>query len=222
VIVFDWYETSRENTKNSERLRRQTRCIGREINFEINTKIIFSQDKFLSNPSNKSKLINMVCENFYTANILTKIANDDADELIISIALDMHATHKNVIIVGEDIDLLVIMTQRAAGKNLFFLKPGREALPKKMYDSNSFAYPDLKCLIAFMHAFGGCDTTSAFFKHGKSKIVKILQNDTEIRSLAIVFNDPEATPQNIANVGNKIIAKLYSLKKENHALNTLR
>jgi len=70
VIVFDGYKTSYENTKSFERLRRQTKYIGREINFELNTKIIFSQDKFLSNPSNKSKLINMVCENFYTANIL--------------------------------------------------------------------------------------------------------------------------------------------------------
>ena len=39
--------------------------------------------------------------------------------------------------------------------------------------------PDIKELLPFVHAFSGCDTTSAIFGHGKPKLLKLLKGKSE-------------------------------------------
>ena len=39
---------------------------------------------------------------------------------------------------------------------------------------------DVKVLLPFVHAFSGCDTTSAIFGHGKTKLLKLLKGLYEI------------------------------------------
>ena len=100
----------------------------------------------------------------------------DADFLIVS-AAEKCSVSGTTWIIGEDIDLLVILTQHAPINTVYFLKPGKENVNDCIYGSNSFKYLKVKKLIGFLHAFTGCDTTSGFFKQGENKLIKTFSND---------------------------------------------
>lgn len=218
-IVFDGY--SKTGTKTG-----QLRNVGTDLNFDLNTIITFSQEKVLSSDKNKENLIKLLCEEFHKVGCITKTANEAADSLIIETAITSKTNDNNVVIVGEDVDLLVLLTQLAPlDSNIYFLKPNRgntELEKQQVYCNNSFKYKELKKYILFLHAFTGCDTTSCFYKQGKNKLIKLFLNDYNLQKLAEKFYDVNASQSEIENCGNKIIAALYSTKKESQILQELR
>ena len=118
----------------------------------------------MSRNKNKKKLIELLCEEFEKEKCSAVVAEEDADFLI-----------------GEDIDLLVILTQYASINTVYFFKSGKGNVNDCIYDSNSFKYLKVKKLIGFLHAFTGCDTTSCFFKQGKNKLIKTLSDDVVLQ-----------------------------------------
>ena len=68
---------------------------------------IFKQ-QFLANTHNKSRFISMLCEKFTTANISVKQADNDADVLIIETTIKQFSRINTTIVVGEDVDLLIL------------------------------------------------------------------------------------------------------------------
>lgn len=68
-------------------------------------------------------------------------------------------------IVGEDIDLLVLLIALAPQeRNIYFLKPGKGKAERKIYCSRTLqSHGGLRDRILFGHAFSGCDTTSCLF-----------------------------------------------------------
>lgn len=135
-VVFDGYPDSAtsSSTKSIERIRKR-KNVGREIHFDQSTKITFSQEKFLSNENNKKNLITYLREEFNAAGIRSRQAEEDADVLIVKTATELSASEeKNVVIVGEDVDLLVILTQLAfENPRVFYLKPSRGKVPQKVF-----------------------------------------------------------------------------------------
>lgn len=98
-------------------------------------------------------------------NIFTCQAESDADKLIVDTAINLKT--KNVVIVSEDIDVLVILTALVdEDREIYFLKPSRGKVQQKIFSSKSLenSFPKCKEHILFLHAFTGCDTTSTFFK----------------------------------------------------------
>ena len=77
-----------------------------------------------------------------------------------------------------------------------------------MYTANSLSNPKLQNLIAFMHAFTGCNTTSAFYNQGKTKIIKSLLSNSELVEKVEVFNTANAVKNDIISVGNYMIMAL--------------
>ncbi|XP_043269016.1 uncharacterized protein Nepl16 isoform X1 [Venturia canescens] len=218
-IVFDGYPDDETlTTKSVERSRRKMKNIGREIAFEENT-IITNQKEFLSNEKNKSKIIDLISKTLNTAGFRTKIAPEDADRLIVVTAIENSRmnTETTVIIVGEDIDLLVIFSQLATNmENIYFCKEGKNE-KHQFYGSNSFKYDKLQNIVAFIHAFCGCDTTSCFYKLGKSKLIEAFSSETEIVTLlelASVFYHENASHDKIAESAFDLIRKMYCTKTE--------
>ena len=85
-----------------------------------------NQQQFLVDTHNKSRFILMLCEKFTAANILVKQADNDADVLIIETAIEQSNTTNTTIVVGEDVDLLVLLTARTPIDTIiYFLKPGK-------------------------------------------------------------------------------------------------
>lgn len=138
--------------------------------FFENTPVFMNQEKFLSNYENKSKFIAQLKVQLEKQSIYCYQNEGEADELIVDIATQQ-ASDLQTVIVAEDVDILVILTARAKEeKEIYFLKLGKQNAPTVIYSSKSFktSYPNSNKLIAFSHAFTGCDTVSAFYNKGKN------------------------------------------------------
>lgn len=71
-----------------------------------------------------------------------------------------------------------------------------------------------KNIVAFLHCFSGCDTTSSFAEKGKKTIVKSLLANQNLSNLAEIFYRKDADKQTIAENGLKLIASIYKCKKK--------
>lgn len=87
-----------------------------------------AQDLPLSNEKNEARLICLLSKHFTTGSqVKVSQAEDDADTLIVNEAISLpRGTKKQVVIVGEDIDLLVLMIALTpASSDVLLLKPGK-------------------------------------------------------------------------------------------------
>ena len=80
---------------------------------------------------------------------------------------------------------------------------------------------DIRKYITLIHAFGGCDTTSATFSQGKLSILKLIERSKVARELADVFLTQSGTPEVIAAAGQKLFVILYG-GKDSDSLSYLR
>ncbi|KAJ8666634.1 hypothetical protein QAD02_008296 [Eretmocerus hayati] len=218
-VVFDGYpEDCSNSTKFYVRVRRGTKNVGVEVQLSRDTPVNDKQSTFLSNEKKKTRLIQILAQELQKENMHVLIAEEDADVLLVQTALDLAKSDemKNVIVVGEDVDLLVIMNQVATAQtNLYLLKPksssaatGKSTVDR-IYNSSCFKNPELQSHVAFMHAFSGCDTTAPMFKQGKSKLSKIMSQFNELRELAEYSKNKAADRDVIVDSGCKIVACMY-------------
>ena len=100
---------------------------------------------------------------------------EDAVVLIVQTAIEKSNSEVMSLIIGEDIDLLIILSQLSSNKkhNVYQLKYNQAANKYVYYSPDRANYPSLNSVVAFLHAFSGCDTTSSFFKVGKTKIFEL-------------------------------------------------
>ena len=217
IIFVGYPENKEKSTKTEERQRRQSHfCM--TINFELHMQATVSQENFFSNENNKKRFITKLIAKLQAAGYRTKQAYEDADLLIVQTAIDVTTEEKPAVIIAEDVDILVILSQLFPNdKKVYLFKPSKGDVGDKLYNSNNFIYPDLKHLLGFIHAFTGCDTTSAFYLQGKQKIIKLLHDDNDLLQKSLIYNSVDANKETIAEVGSKIIAAMYSrtLKKLN-------
>jgi hypothetical protein len=77
-----------------------------------------------------------------------------------------------------------------------------------------------------MHAFNGCDTTSALFNKGKMKFINVLRKNPDLTEIIQVFKNPNADPEIIAKAGERVLLELYSYSnvksKKSMSLNNYR
>lgn len=224
VVIFDGYpDEACESTKRIERLRRAQRKQSAAISFTESMVPTVSLESFLANSKNKSRLISMLMEKFDDAKIDSQQAVEDADILIITTALMLAPSNEYVTVVGEDIDLLVILIGLCSPdiKNVFFLKPGKGKVSQTLYNPHLAADKTLSDHILFLHAMSGCDTTSALFNQGKLKFLKVLQKNNDLQPVIDAFKDPHAHQDEIAEAGNVFLMALYG-KGHETSLNDLR
>ena len=213
AVVFDGYseDIQKRSTKAAERLRRSMKMSAPETIFHETMKVTVTKDKFLANEKNKLRMITMLKQKLKTANCMVQQHQEDADTLIVTTALEISQDYKKVYIVGEDIDLLIILTGLAEPQHdkVFFMKPGKGRSARSLYSTQSLKEPSLGGHILFCHAFGGCDTASALFNQGKIKIADILLKKPKLQDRTAVFMDPNAEPLEIEKAGEKMLVALY-------------
>lgn len=108
------------------------------------------------------------------AGVTVKQAEEDADVLIVTTAIAMCSTFDAVFIIGEDVDLLILLTALApAYSNIYLRKPGRGNTAERLYSAHSLKHKEVAENILFLHAFSGCDATSALFNQGKKSFVRL-------------------------------------------------
>ncbi|GBO27950.1 hypothetical protein AVEN_217997-1 [Araneus ventricosus] len=114
------------------------------------------------------------------ANVTVKQAVEEADVLIVETAVSVKSQYDNIFVVGENIVFLVLLTGLAPMKdNLYFRKCGKGRTSDVLYSTKSFKYKFCR-MILFIHAFSGCNTTSALFGHGKTKFCSLLEKNRHL------------------------------------------
>ena len=218
-IVFDGYPEE-PGTKSYERARRASKHFSPDIEFSLNDKIVHNPEDFLSNNKNKNKLVTHIMQKCRSLPINLKIevsqAEEDADALIVHTAIEKSNHFGKCLILGEDTDLLILITQLAENKkNIFLKKPSKVSREYTLYSSESFTFDDdLKKIALFCHAMCGCDSTSSFFNIGKTKIFQLLSKKKceVLRNALEIFNNPDADRNRLYEVGYDLIKKIYSSK----------
>lgn len=223
VIVFDGYSVNTGNTKQAEQQRRGLTHTCADVHFDENMTATVAQEKFLANSKNKERLITMLAEKMTNEGYMTKQAVDDADSLIIQTAIEMSSAH-HVTVIGEDVDLLILLVALApVGRNIHFVKPGKGNVERKTFSSRDLQVTTgLKSTILFLHAFGGCDTTSCFFRKGKLKCFKLMKDQPFLREVAETFNNADAMHEEIALAGQRFVLSLYGAPITETSLNKHR
>ncbi|GBO38818.1 hypothetical protein AVEN_274190-1 [Araneus ventricosus] len=216
IIVFDGYSDYMKNIKVAEQHRRTTKISSSsDVLFDRFMTVPTNQQQFLANTHNKSRFISVLSEKLKAADIFVKQANNDADVLIIETALEKFNTN-TTIVVGEYVDLLIIPTARTpTDRIIYFLKPGKAQIETKMYLSQSFtSYPKCQAHILFLHAITGYDTTSAFFKRGKTKVLKFFENRHDLIDCAEVFTNIGSSPDIILTNEIRFVLAVYGAPKK--------
>jgi hypothetical protein len=204
VVVFDGYNGP--STKYMAHQKR-TKAVGREILFTNDMKINFTKEEFLSNQDNKQKFLKEL------GKIVVKHADGDADFKIITTALEC-AINKNVAVVSEDTDLLILLIHycKEFNHNMYMKseskskKCGKTWNIKKIQDSLG---KELCSSILFCHAFLGCDTTSKPFWKRKSTTLKLQNTNSDFKILSKVFYDSDSTKQNIDSAEENVMCIIY-------------
>lgn len=165
----------------------------------------------------------MLKQKMEQAAIEVKQAEEDADVLIVNTAISLAATFKNVFVVGEDIDLLVLLTALSPPQsNIYLLKPGRGKTAERQYSTNSFKYKKASNNIIFLHAFSGCDTTSSLFNKGKMKLCSLVEKNAQLDAIIGVYKDKEARAEEIEDAGARFLVTLYGGDMDKESLEDIR
>lgn len=115
IVVFDGY------TDNSRNIKAEVYSVPFEVIFNKTMKVPMSQEKFLSNRSNKNRFISTLRQKLENVNISSKQAQDDDDVLIIETAVEQSYIKK--IVVGEDlISWFLLIARTPSNETIFFLK----------------------------------------------------------------------------------------------------
>ncbi|GBL91777.1 hypothetical protein AVEN_71412-1 [Araneus ventricosus] len=114
----------------------------------------------------------------------------------------------SIFVVGENIDLLVLMGLAPMKEYLYFRKCEKGRTPDVLCSTKSFKYKFSR-MILFIHAFSGCDTTSALFGHGKTKFCSVLEKNRYLEENMQVFFNSEAAIDRVAKAGETFLIHLY-------------
>ncbi|GBM68342.1 hypothetical protein AVEN_138182-1 [Araneus ventricosus] len=149
---------------------------------------------------------------------LSVITVEDADVDIVMTAINKINTSFNVMVVGSDTDLIVLLIALSPGqKNIYFCKEKSGAIHSTvLYKIETLIekYKNSRQLLLFPHSLTGCDTTSCFYGIGKMKAMKMLQSP-ESYSWAEVFLDDSASKEELLAAGKKFVwaEKIFYVKR---------
>lgn len=171
-------------------------------------------------PTSDVDVILMLVEKFENEGFVVKQTTEDADTLIVTTTIDISVTDE-VVVIGEDIDLLVLLIALAPEeRNIHFLKPEKGKIHRRIYYSRYLQSADgLRDKILFAHAFSGCDTTSCLYQKGNVKFFKLISDRTDLHDAVKIFNAPDATYDDVTKAGEQFFLSVYGAPKTETSLN---
>lgn len=213
TVVFDGYE--RGNTKDEEHLRRSRSTTNIEVKVEDSIHVNINQSEFLANAKNKVGLISLLTVHLQRSGCTVHQASGDADLLIVLTAIDEGKKGFNACVIGDDTDLLVLLTVHAPSENkLKMVVPKKGNQQEKVYTISDIQRDigDMKGVLLAIYAFTGCDTVSAIYKKGKITPYRKVEADNILRTKLLVFNDPKADPSAVADAGKHFLLSMFGAK----------
>ena len=110
---------------------------------------------------------------------IVHIADGDADVMIVTCALQYAHEESDVNVVADDTDVLVLLMYhwKQNMADIYFLSEVKKNMMVwKICDLVTKAGEVITSHLLFLHAWTGCDTTSATFGHGKTSMLKKSNN----------------------------------------------
>ena len=150
------------------------------------------QQAFFSNEKNKTNFICLLTMHLRSTGHQVEVSCGDADTLIVSSALEFAWNGQTV--VAEDTDVLIMLVYHWINcmEDIFIRKESRLSTPGEMIsmkDATSSIPVVIQRHILLIHAWSGCDTTSATFGHGKMYLMKMLNRVPEVQNLSTIVSD---------------------------------
>ena len=194
-----------------------------DIIFTRNTSLSkYRQKEFLNNRRNKTEFISLLQTKFHIAGIACSQSQGDADYLTASTALAI-ADNADipVVLVGTDTDLLILLVAIASIDQNIYMQFNSEQL-YKIKNMQAKLATSVKSHILIAHAITGCDTVSALYSMGKKKIVTVISDNDKDYSFLDVFKKVDATKDEVAHAGEKLLLAVYGANGSDYSLNKLR
>jgi hypothetical protein len=226
-IIFDGYEDS-QSIKDHEHKRRQTGKTCANINITLSTKSHSDKVTFLSNETNKKQFIKLLSNHLREAGHHVQESIGDADTNIVATTICLAKTD-HVTVVADDTDVLILLLYHWTS-NMVDIHFRSEA--SKVKGSHGVKIINIRSVVndlnqsilgnlLAIHAWGGCDTTSAIFGHGKTKIMKLAEKSVCVRKALQVIQKVDATENEVISSGQDIFVAVYGGRKD-ESLNRLR
>ena len=156
--------------------------------------------------------------------IMTHQAEADADNLIVSTAIEYSHIGPGVDVVCKDVDVMIsILDRMPPGDSITLIRPQPGGLEPKCIDIGKLqaSLGVLKDVIIFAHAFTGTDTTSAAYRRGKAQACNLLSLEPDFRADITIFYNKNASQEEIAAAGERFFLAWYGAEKFS-SLNTAR
>ena len=216
TIVFDGYEPSTKDHEHQRRLQASKTPPAADMQVEVNCEMKYPRDQFLSNTKNKVQFIKYLSEELSKEYHVIN-CREDADTTIVKEALKFAQEGCPVTIVGEDTDILVLLLHHWAPSmaNIFLRSEPKKNSGLKLVNIERYSMklsPAVKNNLLFVHAWGGCDTTSATFGHGKSKILKLVGlkcPQQDVMAVCNIFNAEDRNQEEIIESGTNLFKIMY-------------
>ena len=198
-----------------------------DIQLSEYTKAHSDQQTFLTNEKNKSQFITLLSHCLEADGQIVHNSTGDADTLIVKCALQFARQGREVSVVADDADVLVLLmyhwNQNMA--DIYFhseAKRSKKGLKVwKVQDLVNKAGKQVTSRLLFIHAWSGCDTTSATYGHGKTSLLMKIKQSEELQLISLLMTDPEATVEQIGKAGIRLYLVLYGGRAAD-SLNGLR
>ena len=175
-------------------------------------KVPFPQDRFLTNEENKAAFIRLLESKLEQDGQTVKICQG-ADTTIVSTTLEQaEMSEKSVITVADDTDVAMMLLyhwQERHGEIIFFQEKGNKGW--KMNDI-SHECDSFREHILFIHAFSGCDTSSAPFGRGKNSFLTLVMKNKTMQIVSDTMNDVWAEQEQVGEAAIKAFQIIYSGK----------
>lgn len=215
IVVFDGYG-AQLSTKVVEQSRRASKVTSAAIAVSPQINTSTTQAEFLGNGANKTSLIKLVSTKLRAVGIITRQAEADADNLIVSTALEYSNVNLGVHVVSKDADVMIsLLHRKPLGESIILIIPQSGGVEPKYVDIDKLqvSLGPLKEVILFAHAFTGTDTTSAAYRRGKAQACQLLKNRPTVRDEMSIFYKKDASQEEIAVAGEHFFLAWYGAEK---------
>ena len=152
---------------------------------------------------------------------LVYLTQDDADTMIVKVAMDFALAKEAINVIANDTDVLVMLVYHYKPEmGYIYMSAGTSQFVYSVGDlTRSLGYAAQHLLA--IHAISGCDTTSSLYGHGKVSVFKKLRAHAKIQSWLAVLENPNSDHEEVTDAGNKVLVLLYG-GNTTDSLNDLR
>jgi hypothetical protein len=217
TVVFDGYQSGATIKDMTHANRRQK--FFPNVSFSPSMHFNGWKEDFLSNTSNKQRIIFLIGKHLSERGCTVKHSVGDADVDIAKTAV-ASAVVTPTTVIAEDTDLLVLLLYWCDVKNCRLLmrsdviraKSIKAPTEHDIYAIRSSLQDEVVQCLLMLHAFTGCDSTSRIFSVGKQTVFKRIVTDEQFRADALLFSSAELSPSEVDAIGCRIMVQLFGGK----------